>query len=197
MKQTYRYPKTKIGAKSFNKIVKAGKLLFGKTGYNQTSINDVIDKANVAVGTFYIYFDSKLALYHYLLEEYQEKIRQAARLAVKGLHSRRDIEREGLKAFILYVMKEPIAYKLIWESLFIEKDLFIDYYTRFSNSYIKNLKNYDDVRKDIDLETASYVLMGIANFVGLQILFKSDPKPEDIDNIVDEAMKILDHGLFI
>lgn len=197
MKETFRYPKTKVGAKSFNKIVKAGKLLFGKTGYNQTSINDVIAKANVAVGTFYIYFDSKLALYHYLLEEYQEKIREAARMAVKGLKSRRDIEREGLKAFILYVIKEPIAYKLIWESLFIEKELFIDYYSRFSKSYIDNLKHYDDVRKDIDLETVSYILMGIANFVGLQILFKEEPKKADVDFVVDESMKILDHGLFI
>lgn len=197
MKQNYRNPKTKVGAKSFNKIVNAGKLLFGKTGYNQTSINDVIAKANVAVGTFYIYFDSKLALYHYLLEEYQERIREAARIAVKGLKSRRDIEREGLKAFILYVIKEPIAYKLIWESLFIEKELFIDYYTRFSKSYIDNLKRFDDVRKDIDLETVSYILMGIANFVGLQILFKPDPKKADIDFVVNESMKLLDDGLFV
>lgn len=196
MKENFRHPKTKVGAKSFNKIVKAGKLLFGKTGYNQTSINDVIDKANVAVGTFYIYFDSKLALYHYLLEEYQDKIREAARNATKGLHSRRDIEREGLKAFILYVLKEPIAYKLIWESLFIEKELFVEYYSRFSKSYIVNLKHYEDVRDDVDLETVSFVLMGIANFVGLQILFKPNPTHEDVEFVVDETMKILDHGLF-
>ena len=117
-------------------------------------------------------------------------------MAVKGLKSRRDIEREGLKAFILYVIKEPIAYKLIWESLFIEKELFIDYYSRFSKSYIDNLKHYDDVRKDIDLETVSYILMGIANFVGLQILFKEDPTKADVDFVVDESMKLLDHGLF-
>lgn len=196
MKETYRNPKTKVGAKSFNKIVRAGKLLFGKTGYNQTSINDVIDKANVAVGTFYIYFDSKLALYHYLLEEYQDKIREAARLATKDLTTRREIEREGLKAFIVYVIKEPIAYKLIWESLFIEKELFVEYYTRFSKSYIVNLQHYEEVREDIDLETISFILMGIANFVGLQILFKDNPKTADVDFVVDETMKLLEHGLF-
>ena len=48
MSETFRHPKTNVGAKSFNKIVKAGKLLFGQTGYNQASINDIIDKANVA-----------------------------------------------------------------------------------------------------------------------------------------------------
>jgi len=196
MKETFRFAKTKIGEKSFNKIVKAGKLLFAKSGYHQTSINDIIDKANVAVGTFYIYFDSKLALYHYLLDEYQDKIRQAARQATKGLKTRRQIEREGLKSFILYAIKEPLAYKLIWESLFVNESLFIEYYSTFAKSYMENLQRYDDVRTDIDLETVSFILMGIANFVGLQVLFKANPKKTNIDFIVDEAMKLLENGLF-
>lgn len=197
MKKNFRYAKTKVGEKSFNKILRAGKVLFAKSGYHATSINDIIDKANVAVGTFYIYFNSKLALYHYLLDEYQEKIRESARQATLGLTNRRDIERSGLKAFIMYVIKEPLAYKLIWESLFIDQKLFRDYYSRFSKSYIDNLKHYDDVRKDIDLETVTYILMGISNFVGLQILFKDKPTEQDVDYVVDETMKLLEKGLFV
>lgn len=197
MKKNFRYAKTKVGEKSFNKILRAGKTLFAKSGYHATSINDIIDKANVAVGTFYIYFNSKLALYHYLLDEYQEKIRESARQATLGLTNRRDIERSGLKAFIMYVIEEPLAYKLIWESLFIDQKLFKDYYSRFSKSYIENLKHYDDVRKDIDLETVTYILMGISNFVGLEILFKDNPTEQDVDYVVDETMKLLEKGLFI
>ena len=197
MKEKFRHAKTKVGEKSFNKIIKAGKLLFAKSGYHSTSINDIIAKANVAVGTYYIYFNSKLALYHYLLDEYQENIREAARKATHGLTTRRDIEKAGLKAFIMYVIKEPLAYKLIWESLFVDQKLFIDYYSSFANSYIQNLQRFNDVRTDIDLETVSYVLMGIANFVGLQILFKDHPTEADVDYVVLETMKLLDQGLFI
>jgi AcrR family transcriptional regulator len=198
MKEKFRHAKTKVGEKSFNKIVRAGKNLFAKSGYHSTSINDIIAKANVAVGTYYIYFNSKLALYHYLLDEYQEKIREAAREATLNLTSRRDIEKEGLKAFIMYVIKEPLAYKVIWESLFVNQDLFIDYYSRFSESYVTNLKKYsDEVREDIDYETVSFILMGIANFVGLQILFKDKPTEQDVDFVVNESMKLLDKGLFI
>jgi AcrR family transcriptional regulator len=196
MKKTFRHAKTKVGEKSFNKIIKAGKTLFAKSGYHSTSINDIIAKAKVAVGTYYIYFNSKLALYHYLLDEYQEKIRQAARDATIGLTSRREIERAGLKAFIMYVIKEPLAYKLIWESLFVNQKLFIDYYSTFSESYILNLQRFDDVRDDIDLETVSFILMGIANFVGLQILFKDKASEKDVNFVVEETMKMLDNGLF-
>lgn len=197
MKEKFRRAKTKVGEKSFNKIVKAGKTLFAKDGYHTTSINDIIAKANVAVGTYYIYFNSKLALYHYLLDEYQEKIREAARLATTGLTTRKEIERAGLKAFIMYAMKEPLAYKLIWESLFVNQDLFIDYYSKFSASYVVNLKRYEDeLTEGIDLETISFVLMGISNFVGLQILFKKKPTEVDVEFVVDQTMKILENGLF-
>lgn len=197
MKEKFRHAKTKVGEKSFNKIVKAGKTLFAKDGYHSTSINDIIAKAKVAVGTYYIYFNSKLALYHYLLDQYQENIRVAARKATSGLTSRKEIERAGLKAFIMYVIKEPLAYKLIWESLFVNQNLFMDYYSTFSKSYVLNLKKYqDELTTDIDLETMSFILMGISNFVGLQILFKDKPSEEDVDFVVDQTMKLLENGLF-
>jgi hypothetical protein len=52
------------------------------------------------------------------------------------------------------------------------------------------------VRNDIDLETVSYVLMGISNFVGLQILFRDKVTEAEVDFVVDESMKILHNGLF-
>lgn len=59
-------PKTSRGEKTFNKIVKTGKTLFAKQGFYTTSINEIIEKSNVATGTFYIYFESKTALYLYI-----------------------------------------------------------------------------------------------------------------------------------
>jgi len=198
-KSEYRLPKTKVGLKSFKKIIKAGKFLYGKAGFNSTSINDIISKAKVAAGTFYIYFDSKLDLYLYLLDEYRHNIRRSANEATFGLKSRYDMERAGLKAFIMYVKKDPLAYKLIWESLFVDPEIFKDYYQSFALSYIKHLEPYvksGEIRNDIDLETVAYILMGISNFVGLQMVFKDDAVEADIDFVVDESMKLLQAGLF-
>jgi AcrR family transcriptional regulator len=194
-----RPPKTKVGERSFKKIIRAGKILFAKDGYQSTSINDIIAKAKVAAGTFYIYFDNKRALYLYLLNKYSINIRESAVLATKGLTQRKDIEREGLKAFIIYAKKDPLSYKIIWESLFVDYTIFKDYYSSFAQSYIHHLKhhvNTGEIRDDIDLETVSYILMGISNFVGLQILFKDDADQVDIDFVVNESMKILNGGMF-
>ena len=198
-KQTYRIPKTRVGERSFKKIIRAGRVLFGKDGYQSTSINDIIAKAKVAAGTFYIYFDNKLALYMYLLDEYRINIRSASVEATKGLTSRYDIEKAGLKAFIKYVKKDSLAYKIIWESLFVEYEIFKDYYKTFGESYVYHLKksvDKNEIRDDIDLLTLAYILMGISNFVGLEILFNDESTDEDIDRVVDQTMKILKHGMF-
>lgn len=199
-KESYRYPKTTSGIKTFNKIVSTGKKLFAKNGYQLTSINDIIAKSKIAAGTFYIYFDSKLALYLYILDLYRVSIRKASADATKGLTHRYDIERAGIKAFISYALKDPLAYRIIWESLFVDFEIFKNYYESFAESYIKHLKEYVDkkeIRADLDLETLSYTLMGISNFVGLQIIFKKDVQPAEIDRVIDEAMSILDRGIFV
>ncbi len=192
-------PKTKIGEKTVLRIIRTGRRLFAKNGYQATSINDIIAKAKVAAGTYYIYFDNKLSLYLYLLHEYRLGIRKASADAIRGLATRREIEREGLKAFITYVRKDPLAYRVIWESLFIDSKIFQEYYQSFAEAYMFHLREYvdkEELRDDLDLETLAYVLMGIANFVGLQILFREEVSEADIDKVVDETMKILDAGIY-
>ena len=198
-KQGYRLPKTKVGEKSFKKIIKAGKTLFAKDGFQSTSINDIIFKSGVAAGTFYIYFDNKLALYLYLLNEYRISIRKSSIDAIANLTNRYDIEKAGLKAFITYALEDPLAYKIVWESLFVDYKIFKDYYTDFAKSYVYHLKKSVDsgeIRDDLNLETLAYILMGISNFVGLQVIFNKNSTEKDIDFVVNESMKLLKTGIF-
>lgn len=198
-KESYRYPKTPSGIKTFNKIVSTGKKLFAKNGFQATSINDIIAKSKIAAGTFYIYFDSKLALYLYILDLYRVSIRKASADATKGMTTRYDIERAGIKAFITYALKDPLAYRIIWESLFVDFDIFKNYYVSFAEAYIKHLKEFvqkGEIRDDLDLETLSYTLMGISNFVGLQVIFKDQQNEVELNRIIDQAMSILDRGIF-
>jgi len=195
----FNKPKTSRGEKTFNKIVKTGKTLFAKQGFYGTSINEIIEKANVATGTFYIYFDSKLALYLYVLEEYQNSIRAASSIATEGLTDRVEIEKAGLKAFIQYALYDKLAYKIIWESLTVDYNIFRNYYESFSNRYVNNLIKSSEagqLKEGVHLKTLSYIFMGIANFVGLQAIFKEDITEEEIDLLVDQAINIIHHGAF-
>jgi AcrR family transcriptional regulator len=200
MNQTnYRLPKRKDGQKTFDHILFTAKKLFSKNGYQSTSINEIIEKSGIATGTFYLYFDDKFALYSYLLTQYRHAIRKAISEGIQGAKNRYEKERLGLRAFLKFAWKDPLAYRIIWESMFVDQKLFKEYYQTFSKDYIRQLSHAvtdGEVRNDIDLETLSYVLMGISNFVGLQVLFRDTFTEKDLDYLADQVMHILYNGMF-
>jgi AcrR family transcriptional regulator len=51
-------------------IVSTAGQVFARRGYHGTSIADIIGAAGISRGTFYLYFESKAALFHELLDEF-------------------------------------------------------------------------------------------------------------------------------
>ena len=196
-----KMPKTKRGLVTFNKIVKSAEKVFGSKGYYGTMINDIAFKAKVAPGTLYIYFPDKFTLYCYLLNQYNHSIREHIANRVKDCTTRKEQERVGLIAFLEIIKERPYMYNIIWESLYIDKNLFVDYYESFSRRYVKNI---DDAKangelKEYDSTLLSYVLMGISNFVGLKyVMFNNKKKNDDVDleKVADEVIAMLQNGIF-
>jgi AcrR family transcriptional regulator len=59
--------RTQRGLKILNKILSAAAQVFYEKGYSAANVNDIATLADVATGTFYIYFDGKYELYKFLL----------------------------------------------------------------------------------------------------------------------------------
>lgn len=57
-------------------VLDAALQVFATQGYHQTRVSDIIDRASIARGTFYLYFDSKNAIFHELLDQLLDKIRR-------------------------------------------------------------------------------------------------------------------------
>lgn len=198
MNRFVKQPKTKRGEVTLERIVKAGEECFLKKGYHGSSINDITSTAEVAPGTFYIYFEDKLSLYKHLLVHYSHDIRKyiALRLKEADATTRKDAERVGLRAFLEYIQEHKSMYNIIWESLYIDKKLFIDYYSEFGKNYARHIQEAigEGQLKPHNAEVVAYMLMGISNFIGLNyVMFK---ETENFDPVVDEVIEILDKGLF-
>ncbi|MGN1413877.1 MAG: TetR/AcrR family transcriptional regulator [Anaerovoracaceae bacterium] len=61
---------------SKQKIAKTAISLFRKYGYNSVTINDICKKANVSVGTFYHYFETKGAVFKTVIEDIDHRLFQ-------------------------------------------------------------------------------------------------------------------------
>ena len=57
-------------------ILEAAKYVFAVAGYHGASIHAIIDRANIARGTFYLYFESKSAVFSSILDEAMENLRR-------------------------------------------------------------------------------------------------------------------------
>ena len=68
-------PKTKQGLEKIQLLLQSAEKLFAEQGFFAVSVSDICKAAHTAVGTFYIYFDSKLDMYRYLVEHYQHKLK--------------------------------------------------------------------------------------------------------------------------
>ena len=180
-------PKTKLGQTKMEKLLASSEELFAKNGFYGTSISDICKHAGTAVGTFYIYFETKTDVYKYLMETYKKNIKDTLAESIKNCENRYEREREGIKCFIKYAVSAPNVYNIIWGSLSIDRQMFVDYYVSFAESYSRALdKDHDEVLIK-DSETIAYMLMGISNFLGLKAMFTS-MTDEEIDLMVDNTV---------
>lgn len=189
-------PKTKQGMTKIQLLLDSAEKLFTQASFFEVSVSDICKAAHTAVGTFYIYFESKTDIYRYLVEHYKRQIKRALSQSIAGCTTRAQMEREGIKCFVRYAVENPNVYNIIWGSLAVEKEMFEDYYVSFAESYARALTRSKDELKVDDVTTMAYMLMGITNFLGLRAIFEHMTE-EQIDEALDKAiMPILEKGMF-
>ena len=116
------YPKTQKGQETFAALVEtAGKQFYKKT-YHGSTIKDITEETGVGLGTFYIYFKSKLVCYEYLLRQYSHKIRSNIAQRIEGLTSQREIEKVGLMVFLEMVRDDQHMYNIIWDLFWLNQN---------------------------------------------------------------------------
>ncbi len=193
-----KIPRTRSGKHTFGLIKDTAEKLFYEKGYHGTTVGDITKAAGIAAGTFYLYFPNKLELYKYMLLGYHHEIRMTISKKVAKIEGRVEREKEGIKTFLKFSIENPHSFNIIWESLYIDKTLFYDYFDNFAKRYEVGLQQSieDGEMYDVDTEIVSYILMGISNFFGLKVLLNMGHNNEDIDEMVDKIMDILMTGIF-
>ena len=189
-------PKTKHGINKMQLLLDSAEKLFSQSSFFEVSVSDICKEAHTAVGTFYIYFESKTDVYRYLVEYYKQQIKQVLSQSIAGCTTRAEMEREGIKCFVRYAVENPHVYNIVWGSLAVERQMFQDYYVSFAESYARALTRAADELKVKDVTTMAYMLMGITNFLGLRAIFENMTEAQ-IDEALDKAiMPILEKGMF-
>lgn len=185
-------PRTSRGERTRAKLVAAAEQVFADLGYAEASIVKITEAAGVGQGTFYLYFDSKLAIFDELVEDLNRRVRHAMTEGAAGAPTRLAAEREGFRAFFRFTADHPALYRVIRQAEFVSPGALRLHYERIVSGYIEGLRQAraDDEIGDVDPEVAAWVLMGIGEMVGMRWVLW-DSTSEVPDAVFDEVMRLI------
>ncbi|HLO65807.1 MAG TPA: TetR/AcrR family transcriptional regulator [Holophaga sp.] len=159
------------------RLLRSGRRLFGEKGYFETNIHEVTAGADLSVGAFYTYFDSKEGFYAELIRRVGHDVRAfiSKNLAETGLDGFNGLELElrGLWLWIVYLSIDKNCYNIVREAEFVLPAAVSDYYGAFRAGYHRRLDLHRVTLSapDVDEDTAIQYLMGLAHYFGIQIAF--------------------------
>ena len=189
-------PKTSVGLTKMHALAEVAERLFTQTSFFEVSVSDICKAVHTAVGTFYIYFETKTDIYRYLVADYQRRIKRSLSQSIAGCTTRPERERAGIKCFVRFSVNNPNVYHIVWGSLAVEKQLFVDYYMSFADSYARALRTDGKELTSEDVMSLAYMLMGIASFLGLRGMFENMPDEQFDTMVAGTIMPNLQNGLF-
>lgn len=188
-------PKTRKAQATRQRQLQAAEALFAEKGFFATSIVDITQAANVALGTFYLYFPSKLAIFQELVRHLNEALRSHLRTAIQGLTRRAAIERAGFEAFFEFVNRHRNLYSVVSQAELVDPDLYRWYYRSLAGNYAKGLAQSIETGeiKHLDPETIAWCLMGMAHFMGMRwMLWEGKAVPP---KQFETALEFMNHGI--
>ena len=189
-------PESEEGRRSFDKLVKAAEDCFSQQGYRNTTIKDIARSAGLSVGAFYIYFRSKYQLYVYIMQSFARRLQgYLDSRAGKITGDTVDVQVGYIMEFIRFAYENPACYNLIFESLYIDRDLFLQYYYLYAQRYVPALVKNRSLPEGMDPMIWSFINMGIGNFIGLKVLAEDDAGPEQMAKIRRALYILLRSGL--
>ena len=184
------------------KILKAAISAFAQKGYHDTSISKIINKAGIARGTFYLYFENKRQIFDSILENLIVEIDRCIKKIEIGRERQNPLEqlKDNLRRiFTLFVENPELSKILLRHAAGLDKES-DQKITEFYNNIADKIG--DALKLGIKMELirgcnpriTSFLILGsikeLIEHVTLTMKSKSDINP-----VIDEILNFGLHGL--
>ena len=178
-------------------VLRHAKRIFARKGYHRTNVADIIGRARIARGTFYLYFQNKKDLFEELLEQVLSELSARILRLKVGPDSPDPVEqlRANLRRVVSYVLEErELTDILLNHSTGFDRDLdskILNFYDRIAALIQRSLDLGIEMQlvRETDTHAIAYSILGaIKEVIGLL----SRDGAADADRL---AESILDFGL--
>jgi AcrR family transcriptional regulator len=185
-------PLSRRGLDTRRRLLDAAERVFGELGYHDASVVKVAEIAGVAAGTFYLYFDSKKAIFDELVRDLNRRVRHAMKDASSSADTRLEAETRGFGAYFRFTAEHPTLYRIIRQAEFVSPEMLRYHYERLSEGYIEGLREASAAGEvgELDPEVAAYALMGMGELIGMRWILWGDGEPMP-DRVTSELRRLI------
>ncbi len=188
-------PRTARGQRTLRAILDAAAEEFGERGFHDAGIARIAQRAGVAIGSFYTYFESKEAVFRALVADMSRQVRETVAPVILAAPDRLSGERAGIAAFIAFVRQHKALYRIIDESAFVAEDAYRRHYVEIADGYAASLTRAFGAGEvsEGDMAVRAWAIMGMNVFLGLRFgVWDESCDPQDI---AAAAAALISHGL--
>jgi AcrR family transcriptional regulator len=188
-------PRTARGQRTLRKILDAARDEFGERGFADSSIVGITQRAGVALGTFYTYFDSKEVLFQALVRDMSAQVRDHVAPVLKQSADTLEGERAALESFLWFAREHRDVYRIIDEAEFVDARAYREHYettaTRIAARLVagRDRGEIDGNYSDEDLEILAWALMGANVFLGLRFAVWSSTDPKRVSDTMGRLLR--------
>lgn len=174
-----RSGKTRKGERTRARILQAAEGVFGQLGFHDASIVEITRRAEVALGTFYVHFPSKKAIFEELARARRQDLIETLRAATSGVAGRRERERVGLRTYFAWIAEHPAMYRIARQAEFVDPALHREWYQIFADAYATSLRRAMEAgeMETTEPELLAWAVMGMSDFVAMRFLLWEDATP--------------------
>ena len=181
------------------KILAAAAKVVGEYGYADASIGRITEEADIAQGTFYLYFESRQAIFDVLLPHVGADMLLYIGNKVRGAQGYLDVEERGFRAFFEYLRLNPGFFRVLNEAEVAAPVAHAAHMKLMTHHYVRSLKQSLDNGeikhfKESELETLAYMFMSVRSYLYLCHV-KGKGLRKLPDWVVQTYMKVVRCGL--
>jgi AcrR family transcriptional regulator len=188
-------PRTARGERTLRKILDAAVEEFGERGFSEGSIVGITQRARVALGTFYTYFDSKEAVFKALVNDMSAKVRDHVAPVLKAAADTLDGEGKALESYLEFARAHKQVYRIIDEAEFADPEGFEKHYrttaariaARLDSGKAKGEVAVADSK--IAREVEAWAIMGMNVFLGLRFAVWGRESPKEVARIANRMIR--------
>jgi AcrR family transcriptional regulator len=185
-------------------LKKAAIRVFAERGYHAAKVSEIVASAGVAQGTFYLYFESKQALFGEILDDFLGMVTEAvSRWNLEELDSlaqlRNDLRSIGMA--LARVMHENAQLTRIFfnEALAVDPE-FNAQIARFYQQLMRLIEavnqvcHRNEIYRPIDFEVLAHCVVGMIERVVFQYIVNGDKRMDEAQAIVHAMIDLVLFG---